>query len=60
MEIPETPNPPPEYERFYLTRLFWRELGRHYDDMTRAEVLEAQTFMSLEQKHPQRFEKKGK
>lgn len=60
MEIPEVPNPPREYESFYYTRLFWRELGRHYDEMTRAEVLEARAFMVLEQQHPQRFEKRGK
>ena len=55
MEIPEVPSPPPEYERFFLTRMFWRELGRHYDEMTHAEVEEAGAFLRLEQQHPQRF-----
>ena len=57
MEIPEVPSPPPEYEWFMYTRLFWKELGRHYDEMTYAEVQEARTFMVLEQRHPQRFER---
>ena len=60
MEIPEVPRPPLEYERFFYSRLFWRELGRHFDEMTHAEVEEAKTFMRLESEHPQRFrEKKG-
>lgn len=60
MEIPEVHRPPPEYEDFYLTRLLWRELGRHYHEMTHAEIEEAKTFMALEQKHPQRFTPKEK
>ena len=58
MEIPEVPRPPLEYEHFYYTRLFWREMGRHYDEMTHAEVEEAKRFMVLEQEHPHRFEQK--
>jgi hypothetical protein len=60
LEIPEIPHPPPEYARFFYRRLFWRELGRHYDEMTVAEVEEAKTFMALEQRHSHRFQpKKG-
>lgn len=60
MEIPEVSRPPIEYEQFHYTRLFWRELGRHYDAMTHAEVEEVKTFMRLEEAHPQRFRKDKK
>ena len=59
MEVPEVPSPPLEYQQFALRRLFWRELGRHYDEMTHAEVEEAQVFMALEQVHPHRFQRKS-
>ena len=60
MEIPEVPRPPLEYQSFFYRRLFWKELGRHYDAMTHAEAEEAIRFMELEQQHPQRFQAKDK
>ena len=50
--------PTPAYERFTYRRLFWNQLGKHYDAMPHAEVQEALTFMGLERAHPQRFSKK--
>lgn len=57
MEI--TNDAPAEYVRFTLVRLFWRELGKHYDEMSVREVHQTAMFLEMEAKHPHRFTKKA-
>ena len=57
MEVPEVPQPPPEYVRFAERRAMWNLLGAtsSYERMSWAEVREAQVFAGLEKAHPHRF-----
>ena len=62
MEIPNTVDssgkevslPPAAYERFAMRRLFWREFGLRYDEVTHREVQETMVFHDLERQHPYR------
>ena len=51
--------PPVEYERFALRRLFWQDLGLHFDEVSHQEAQEAVTFLALERQHPHRFKTKA-